>query len=153
MNKMSNLKIFSILSLQLIFLSSLTFSKELVVNTLNGQVKGTTYDFLIEEQNFFLNAWYNTFFFLIFNSISLKKFFYLFLRYGIPYAQPPVGKLRFKRPNPVDNWQDILDATSKKKPCFQSATVGVEDCLYLNIIKPANISEKLPVLVSLWECV
>ncbi|MGU7773769.1 carboxylesterase/lipase family protein [Burkholderia sp. MR1-5-21] len=71
---------------------------------------------------------------------------------GIPYAQPPVGDLRFKAPVPAEKWQGIYDATHAKSKCIQgsaTAVVGSEDCLYLNLYKPSNASAdaKLPVLV------
>ncbi|CAG2121803.1 unnamed protein product, partial [Medioppia subpectinata] len=64
---------------------------------------------------------------------------------GVPYAQPPVGPLRFKRPVPVvDKWTDPLDAKHWPPACYQvkvhndyfNANMS-EDCLYLNIWSPA----------------
>ena len=60
---------------------------------------------------------------------------------GIPFAQPPVGNLRFKRSNPVQPWSGTLFATDGSKPCIQPnfynptsrLRIGSEDCLYLNI--------------------
>ncbi|XP_075547664.1 uncharacterized protein LOC142582153 [Dermacentor variabilis] len=68
---------------------------------------------------------------------------------GVPYAVPPVGSLRFRRPEPAIRWRGILDATQMPKPCWQlplrflpNLTVDYshmasEDCLYLNVWKPA----------------
>ncbi|QEM09934.1 carboxylesterase/lipase family protein [Mucilaginibacter rubeus] len=76
---------------------------------------------------------------------------------GIPFAQPPVGDLRWKEPQPVKNWEGTLKAdhfghNPMQKPIFGDMgfrTSGMsEDCLYLNVWTPAKSSkEKLPVLV------
>jgi para-nitrobenzyl esterase len=76
---------------------------------------------------------------------------------GIPYAQPPVGELRWREPQPPQPWQGVLKADKfRNKPMqkpifsdmnFRSATMS-EDCLYLNIWTPAKKpSANLPVLV------
>ncbi len=76
---------------------------------------------------------------------------------GIPFAQPPVGDLRWKEPQPVKNWEgtwkaDHFAARAMQLPIysdmkFRSAGIS-EDCLYLNIWTPAKSgNEGLPVLV------
>lgn len=40
---------------------------------------------------------------------------------GIPYAKPPVGKLRFRNPEPIDSWEGVKNATSFSNTCFQLA--------------------------------
>lgn len=63
---------------------------------------------------------------------------------GVPYAQPPVGSLRFLEPLPAAAWGNI-DAFDLKSPCAQilifgptpGRLAGSEDCLYLNIYTPA----------------
>ena len=76
---------------------------------------------------------------------------------GIPFAQPPVGDLRWKEPQPPGNWTGIRKADHfshmpvQKRVysdmIFRADTMS-EDCLYLNIWKPASgAKEKLPVLV------
>ncbi|KAI0067181.1 alpha/beta-hydrolase [Artomyces pyxidatus] len=74
---------------------------------------------------------------------------------GIPYAQPPVGSLRFKAPVPiVTPFQGVQDALQFGNACPQPADPGLgaptaEDCLFLNVWRPQNTSTqaKLPVLV------
>lgn len=76
---------------------------------------------------------------------------------GIPYAQPPVGNLRWKAPEPVKNWDGMLvvnkfSAAPMQRPMFGDMNFRAdgtsEDCLYLNIWSPAHSSDaKLPVLV------
>ena len=72
--------------------------------------------------------------------------------YGIPFAQPPLGNLRFKAPIQIDPWDDVLDATNKPRTCMQGYdymlgnfsgaqvwnpnTEPHEDCLYLNVWVP-----------------
>nr|XP_022899693.1 juvenile hormone esterase-like isoform X1 [Onthophagus taurus] len=80
------------------------------------------------------------------------RFFFSFQ--SIPFAKPPIGKLRFKDPKPVEKWNGILDATKEAPICFQKILLlnedfyGQEDCLYLNVYTP-NLRPKslLPVLV------
>jgi len=60
---------------------------------------------------------------------------------GIPYAQPPVGELRWREPWPAKPWSGIRDAMAFGAPCAQNANgrmlpASSEDCLYLNIWTP-----------------
>jgi para-nitrobenzyl esterase len=59
---------------------------------------------------------------------------------GIPFAQPPLGDLRWRPPAPVKSWSGERDATVFAAPCSQNAGGGrgplansSEDCLFLNI--------------------
>ena len=68
---------------------------------------------------------------------------------GIPFAQPPVGNLRFKRARPVIPWDEILDAKQygDVAPQFDKGKFqGSENCLTLNVVRPAE-GKKLPVFV------
>jgi Carboxylesterase family len=60
---------------------------------------------------------------------------------GIPYAQPPLGNLRFRAPAKVSRWEGILMAHNEPPMCTQSnpetgKVEGQEDCLYLNVYAP-----------------
>jgi para-nitrobenzyl esterase len=76
---------------------------------------------------------------------------------GIPFAQPPVGDLRWKAPQPVTNWNGVKQTKKFGPRGIQSNVFGdmgfrsdgmSEDCLYLNVWSPAkSADEKLPVLV------
>lgn len=77
--------------------------------------------------------------------------------YGIPYAKPPVGGLRWRPPVAAEPWSKTLDATKFGPQCLQVVTLGVfagpvntnEDCLYLNVYAPLSGlgGGKLPVIV------
>ncbi|KAK7457752.1 hypothetical protein VKT23_010091 [Stygiomarasmius scandens] len=74
---------------------------------------------------------------------------------GIPFAQPPLGNLRWRAPqmlNESTTASAVTDARDWGPPCIQRPAmvgVGSEDCLTLNVWKPTNASEgdKLPVVV------
>lgn len=73
---------------------------------------------------------------------------------GIPFAEPPVGKRRFRPPEPKRRWTGILPATAYPSACYQFVDTSFpgfqgsemwnpnremsEDCLYLNIWVPAS---------------
>jgi Carboxylesterase type B len=63
---------------------------------------------------------------------------------GIPFAKPPVGDLRWKSPVAPEKRSYALDTQTYSKFCTQS-----EDCLYLNIFRPAEalVGKNKPVLV------
>lgn len=64
---------------------------------------------------------------------------------GIPYAQPPVGPLRFSDPVPHQGWSGVRDASRHGHNC-PAGSSGDEDCLTLNVYS-ANIIDKRPVMV------
>lgn len=77
---------------------------------------------------------------------------------GIPYAAPPVGNLRWRQPQPAVPWEGVRPATEYGHDCVQKPLPGdaaasgnttSEDCLVLNVWRPAAIEadQKLPVLV------
>ncbi len=58
---------------------------------------------------------------------------------GVPFAEPPVGPLRFRAPVPVKPWTAERDATRFAAAAMQAGELGIEhseDCLYLNIWAP-----------------
>jgi len=79
---------------------------------------------------------------------------------GIPYAQPPVGDLRWHEPLPVKPWSGVRDANAFSAACTQwadaegdwnwsYAQTSREDCLYLNIVTPVWPAKK-PLPVMFW---
>lgn len=72
--------------------------------------------------------------------------------YGIPFAKPPIGPLRFRKPLPIEPWHGVLNASVLPNSCYQERyeyfpgfpgeemwnpnTNISEDCLYLNVWVP-----------------
>jgi para-nitrobenzyl esterase len=78
---------------------------------------------------------------------------------GIPFAAPPVGALRWRPPQPVSGWSAVRRAVSYGPDCMQVPfpedaaplrSALSEDCLYLNVWRPARASSKLPVMVWIY---
>ncbi len=90
---------------------------------------------------------------------------------GIPFAKPPVGALRWKAPVEPDAWSTTLPAKAFGNACLQNGRiygpgannrydgtiastlntpVGSEDCLTLNVWRPASDSANLPVIVFVY---
>jgi para-nitrobenzyl esterase len=84
---------------------------------------------------------------------------------GIPFAAPPVGKLRWRAPQPAAPWSGILKADHFGASCMQGpntpfgpwtreymyVTPASEDCLYLNVWTPhVSSAAHLPVLVYIY---
>ncbi len=92
---------------------------------------------------------------------------------GIPYAKPPVGDLRWKEPQDLDNWDGVLDCSQFKPMSYQPRNSAVisslvnmyaegawhpnyistdlepmsEDSLYLNVWRPNTDKTDLPILL------
>jgi len=87
---------------------------------------------------------------------------------GVPFAKAPTGALRWKAPADPDSWTDTKAATQFASACVQygriygpganntydatiattlNQTLGSEDCLYLNIWRPASDEGSLPVIL------
>jgi para-nitrobenzyl esterase len=77
--------------------------------------------------------------------------------FGIPFAKPPVGDLRWKAPQSLDNWTGVKETKKFGPRPVQKIVFGdmnsrsnglSEDCLYLNVWTPAKRTDKyLPVLL------
>lgn len=73
--------------------------------------------------------------------------------FGIPFAAPPVGNLRWMPPAPAQPWTTPLAKTQSNAPCLQTSTSsfrlanGTEDCLYLDVHAPATGAGPFPVMV------
>jgi para-nitrobenzyl esterase len=74
---------------------------------------------------------------------------------GIPYAAPPVGRLRWQPPRPAAPWPGVRDAGKPGAWCVQETadapvanTLSSEDCLFLNVWTPTGTAQKRrPVMV------
>lgn len=82
---------------------------------------------------------------------------------GIPFAEPPVGELRWHAPQEPRGWQGEYRATRQPPPCAQLASpfggvvdrepgspAGREDCLYLNVYAPAGAAPGAALPVLFW---
>ncbi len=70
---------------------------------------------------------------------------------NIPFAQPPVGDLRWREPVPAKAWTDVRDAIAFGPMCHQNDnrnTPHSEDCLQLNVWTPKwPMKSRVPVMV------
>ena len=73
---------------------------------------------------------------------------------GIPFAAPPLGRLRWKPPQPIVPWRGVRASLRQPASCIQNdqgwnhsdVLIGREDCLTLDVRTP-SMTGKLPVLV------
>ena len=126
-----------LLSIVLIFYVSNSFASELEVEIDGDKVTGKI---IYEGSNRNVNGWL-----------------------GIPYAEPPIGDLRWRAPRDFKGFSGDFIADKLPNRCTQISNsydtiidnieagdiIGTEDCLYLNVYRPDNVdysSEKLPVM-------
>jgi para-nitrobenzyl esterase len=75
--------------------------------------------------------------------------------HGIPFAEPPVGALRWRAPRAAKPWAGVREALADPFGCAQPAppigdpenpdgSNGNEDCLYLNVFAPAFAADAVP---------
>ncbi|XP_062575626.1 liver carboxylesterase 1-like [Saccostrea cucullata] len=78
---------------------------------------------------------------------------------GIPYAKPPVGNLRFRKPEPVERWTEVKGISELHGPACMQQDIGMEmgyipeyseDCLQLNVYVPGEVSPKNSLSVMVW---
>ncbi|XP_069354028.1 liver carboxylesterase 1-like isoform X2 [Eulemur rufifrons] len=87
---------------------------------------------------------------------------------GVPFAKPPLGSLRFAPPQPAEPWRSVKNTSSYPPMCSQDPVGGQmvsdlitnrkeniplkfsEDCLYLNIYTPADLTKKSRLPVMVW---
>ncbi|KAJ9587338.1 hypothetical protein L9F63_019139, partial [Diploptera punctata] len=98
----------------------------LIIETKKGKVRGTT---LTAATGKLVDAWL-----------------------GIPYAQKPIGPLRFRHPRPVDRWDqngEIYNATKwpNRALIWNPNTPLSEDCLYINVVVPKPRPKNAAVMV------
>jgi para-nitrobenzyl esterase len=125
-----------LITLIYLLISASVLAQEVIIQTNKGKLAG-----LLTAQN------------------TIQKFL------GIPFAQPPVGDLRWKAPQELPVWLGIKQAKTfgpspmQAKPApfaFWSSEFLIpdspisEDCLYLNVWAPATKAEKKAVLVYIY---
>jgi len=86
--------------------------------------------------------------------------------YGVPFAQPPIGNLRFRHPRPIDSWEGVKETKQLPNSCIQikdtmwegfegseawnANTKLSEDCLYLNVVVPKPHPKDAAVLLWIY---
>ena len=78
---------------------------------------------------------------------------------GVPFAAAPVGELRWRAPQPVKSWTGVKQTTTYSADCMQVpfpsdaaplGTAPAEDCLYLNVWRPAGTRPEAKLPVMFW---
>ena len=74
---------------------------------------------------------------------------------GVPYARPPVGELRWRPPQPAPRWSGVRDTVAYGNRCPAAASTNgprseTEDCLYLNVQRPADVHSGHSLPVYFW---
>jgi para-nitrobenzyl esterase len=75
--------------------------------------------------------------------------------HAIPFAQPPLGALRWRAPVAAEPWPDVREALGDAPGCAQppppfgggenpDGSAGSEDCLYLNVFAPPFAEDAVP---------
>ena len=90
-------------------------SKQIIVETSNGTVRGS--------------------------KMKSKQGKKIYAFRGIPYGKSPTGNLRFRRSEPIESWEGVRNCTKEAKKAYQPNVMspgskirfGGEDCLYLNV--------------------
>ncbi|WP_129774782.1 carboxylesterase/lipase family protein [Peristeroidobacter soli] len=81
--------------------------------------------------------------------------------FGVPFAAPPTGDLRWREPQPRESWKGVYNADRFAPECIQilrphninhyfGEEATSEDCLYLNIWAPASLPQGVKAPVILW---
>lgn len=125
---------FCLLSVMMYSVIATTTQADVVVNTTYGAVKGKAV--------------------VIVNNQTVFQFLKL------PFAKPPLGKLRFQKPERPNTWTGTLEAShhgppcmqklsSRYKPLLENANVS-EDCLYLNVYVPRRLDQNASLAVMVY---
>jgi para-nitrobenzyl esterase len=70
--------------------------------------------------------------------------------FGIRYAQPPVGTLRWKPPQAPNPGQGSIVAATVGHTCTQGRATDSEDCLFLNVYAPSTATARSRLPVFIW---
>jgi carboxylesterase type B len=77
----------------------------------------------------------------------------------IPFAAPPIGNLRFRKPEPIGKWTEVQGISESRGPACMQQDIGLdlanrpeysEDCLQLNVYVPDEVSRDRSLSVMVW---
>ena len=125
-------------------------SDEYIRETKNGPVQGFSYDETRNYSEIFLPSKVN-------QEVLINEEYHTEIYLGIPYAQPPIGNLRWRPTKPftekLTDDGSPYDATYTRNSCKRtdfSRSHG-EDCLYLNVFVPKRaVQDNRTVAVAVW---